>query len=164
MGTHQSPKPTEGLAPLVRALSEELIRMDDQLEEERTRHCRTQVGFLYRDLLDSRTSERLSHLSDRLRAKSQSSELGKQLAHAQCELAESEAYAENLEADIATLVDFIVANTPCTLRSEAVAAIIARKEASWPEDQESDSEDLETDSTLEPTGSQTTPETAPTEP
>lgn len=154
-----------GLNPLTRGLIDELARLDDQVQSL-TLAQRVAQGYrtLYRDVMSEESNQALSDLSDRLRAKSQSSELGKQLAHAQCELAESEAYAENLEADIVTLVDFIVANTPCTLRSEAVAAIIARKEASWPEDQESDSEDLETDSTLEPTGSQTTPETAPTEP
>jgi Rod binding domain-containing protein len=130
-------KPTEGLAPIVRALSEELIRMDDQLEEEKTRHRRTRVGFLYRDLLDSKTSQQLEDLSDRLRAKS-ADHLAKQLSHAQSELAEAETCAQDLESQIAALVDFVVANTPCTLRTEAVAAIIARKEAAWPDDQQSD--------------------------
>jgi capsid protein len=138
MGTNiRTPKPTEGLAPIVRALSEELIRMDDQLEEEKTRHRRTRVGFLYRDLLDSETNQRLDELSQRLRAKS-ADHLAKQLTHAQSELAAAETYAQDLEDDITALVDFIVANTPCTLRTEAVAAIIARKEAAWPDDQQAD--------------------------
>jgi hypothetical protein len=73
MDNTQPNQPTHGLHPLVRALAEELIRMDEQIEElqldQRVTPRQSIYGDLFRDTLSAESNQSFEVQSERVRRK-----------------------------------------------------------------------------------------------